>query len=149
MKLDEILSSAGRFKSRKRVGRGTGSGNGKTSGRGHKGMGSRAGSGIRLGYEGGSNPSLARIPKRGFNNANFRKEYQVVNISGLDCFEDGDRIDAKTLEQARLISDAAKPVKILAKGQLTKKLTVAACKFSASAAEKIAQAGGTVEIVEQ
>ena len=145
MKLDEILSAAGKRKARKRLGRGIGSGLGKTSGRGHKGMGSRAGSGIRLGYQGGSNPAIARLPKRGFNNANFRKEFATVNVSVLEGFEDGARVDAEALFNARIISDARTPVKILGNGELTRKLTVVAAKFSASAAEKIAKAGGAAE----
>ena len=145
MKLDEILHEAGKQKARKRVGRGKGSGKGKTCGRGHKGMGSRAGSGKRLGYEGGGVSSLARIPKRGFNNALFRKEYHIVNVAALDRFEDGARVDAAALVEARLIGDDDKPVKILGNGEVTKKLTVAVAKVSASAAEKIARAGGSVE----
>ena len=145
MRLDEIMSSAGRSRPRKRIGRGIGSGHGKTSGRGHKGMGSRSGSRRRLGYEGGQNPVLARIPKRGFNNANFRKEFQIVNVANLERFEDGAKVDAKALAEARLIGDRGKPVKVLGNGELTKKLTVVASRFSASAAEKISQAGGTAE----
>ena len=145
MRLDEILSQAGRHKGRKRIGRGTGSGKGKTSGRGHKGYNSRAGARQRLGYEGGAVSTLARIPQRGFNNANFRKEYQIVNVASLAVFDDDARVDPEALEQARLIDDATKPVKVLGNGEITKKLTVVAAKFSASAAKKIADAGGTVE----
>ncbi len=148
MRLDEILHKAGRHKTAKRLGRGTGSGHGKTSGRGHKGMGARAGSGKRLGYEGGQNPILARIPKRGFTNAPFRKEYQVVNVADLESFDAGSTVDAATLVEAGLIQDAAKPVKVLGDGELTKALTVAADKFSASAREKITKAGGTVRQVQ-
>ena len=148
MNLNEILSAAGKSKSRKRVGRGTGSGHGKTSGRGHKGLGSRSGSGKRLGYEGGQNPVIARMPKSGFNNANFRKDYQIVNLSQLEtCFEAGSKVDAESLVEARLIDDSAKPVKVLGNGAVTKKLTVMATKFSVSAAEKIAAAGGSAETV--
>ncbi len=145
MKLDEILSTAGKNKTRKRVGRGTGSGKGKTCGRGHKGYGARAGSGKRLGYEGGQNPTLARIPKRGFSNVNFRKEYQIVNVASLETFDDGAQVDAAALAGARLIGDPTKPVKVLGDGELTKKLKVVASKFSAVAAEKITTAGGSVE----
>ena len=146
MKLDEILSTAGKHKRRKRVGRGNGSGLGKTSGRGHKGYHSRAGSNKSLGFEGGQNPMLARIPKRGFSNANFRTEFEIVNLADLDAkFEDGARVDAATLLEARLISDATSNIKVLGNGELTKKLTVVANKFSKSAAEKIAKAGGSVE----
>ncbi len=145
MKLDDILSAAGAKKPRKRIGRGNGSGHGKTSGRGHKGYGSRSGSGKRLGHEGGQNPVLARIPKRGFSNANFRKEYQVVNVASLERFDDGQKIDGEALKSARLIEDAAKPVKVLGSGELSKKLNVVAAKFSATATEKITKAGGSVE----
>ena len=147
MNLDEILSSAGKHKARRRVGRGNGSGYGKTSGRGHRGYGQRAGSNAQLGFEGGQNPMLARIPKRGFSNVQFRKEYQVVNVSLLEQFDADSRVDAAALAEARLIDDPARPVKILGNGELTKKLTVAANKFSSSAAEKIAKAGGSVEQV--
>jgi large subunit ribosomal protein L15 len=145
MKLDEILSSAGRTKARKRVGRGRGSGRGKTSGRGHKGAGQRAGFKSNFGYEGGQTPALARIPKRGFNNADFRTVYQVVNASRLAAFEDGDRVDPEALAAKSLIRRGAGPVKILGEGELGKKLTVAAHAFSSSAAEKIRAAGGSVE----
>ncbi len=148
MKLDEILSAAGKHKARKRLGRGRGSGQGATSGRGNKGYHSRAGSNKSLGFEGGQNPMLKRIPKRGFNNANFRTEYEVINLACLEeRFEDGARVDAAALVEARLVSDAKALVKILGNGELKKKLTVAANKFSKSAAEKIAQAGGSVELV--
>lgn len=148
MKLDEILSAAGKRKPRKRLGRGRGSGQGATSGRGNKGYHSRAGSNRSLGFEGGQNPMLKRIPKRGFNNANFRTEYEVINLACLqERFDDGARVDAAALAEARLVSDANGLVKILGNGELTKKLTVAANKFSKSAAEKIAQAGGSVELV--
>ncbi len=146
MKLEEVMQQAGKAKRRKRVGRGIGSGMGKTSGRGHKGYGSRAGSTSLFGYEGGQTPTLSRIPKRGFNNANFRTVYQTVNVSSLEQrFEADQRVDAEALAAARLIQDAGKPVKVLGNGELKKKLTVVAAKFSKSAAEKITQAGGTVE----
>lgn len=147
MKLDEILSKAGKYKARKRIGRGTGSGQGKTAGRGHKGYGSRAGAKKRVGFEGGQNPALSRIPQRGFSNADFRKEFHIVNVESLDKFDDGARVDAEALVGVKLISDVNKPVKVLGRGELAKKLTVVAAKFSATAAEKISQAGGTVEQV--
>jgi len=148
MRLDDILSAAGKHKLRTRVGRGQGSGHGKTSGRGTKGYHSRPGSGRKFGFEGGQNPMLKRIPKRGFSNENFRVEYEVVNLACLQAkFDDGARVDAAALAKARLISGPAALVKILGTGELTKKLAVAAKKFSKSAAEKIAQAGGTVELV--
>lgn len=145
MKLDEILHSAGKYKRSKRLGRGTGSGKGKTAGRGTKGAGARAGWKARLGKEGGQNPIFARIPKRGFTNANFKVTYQTVNVIDLEKFEDGAKIDAQTLLTARLISDLTKPVKILGNGDLKKKFTVVANRFSITAAAKIQQAGGTVE----
>ncbi len=144
MKLDEILSAAGKHKSPRRLGRGNGSGHGKTSGRGHKGYGSRSGSKRRLGHEGGQNPALARIPKRGFSNANFRTEYQIVNVASLEKFDEGTRVDAAILNAARLISTPDKPIKILGNGELTKKLDVVATKFSATATEKITKVGGTI-----
>ena len=138
MKLDEILSAAGKHKRRKRIGRGTGSGHGKTSGRGHKGYGARAGAKCRAGYEGGQSTIVSRIPKRGFNNFNFRTEYQVVNLVDLeDAFEDGARVDVEALKQKKLIDTGD--------GELKKKLTVIADRFSAKAAEAITKAGGTVE----
>ena len=143
MKLEEILTRAGKHKGRKRIGRGCGSGQGKTSGRGHRGYGARAGSGKLLGFEGGQNPAMARIPKRGFSNAVFRKEYQVVNVAALEKFDDKTKVDAAALAAARLIDDPGKPVKILGGGKLTKALTVTATRFSATAAEKIAKAGGS------
>ena len=145
MKLDDILMSAGRQKTRKRLGRGKGSGKGKTCGRGHKGAGQRSGGGVRLGYEGGQNPALARIPQRGFNNANFRKAYQVVNLADLDIFEDGQRVDIEALASQNLVRRDGGPVKILGDGTLRKKLTVAAHAFSASAEKKIVDAGGSAE----
>ncbi len=145
MKLDEIMQKAGRHKSRKRIGRGIGSGHGKTSGRGHKGMGSRAGSKRRLGYEGGQTPIIARSPKRGFSNFQFRKPSQIINIADFEQFEDGTRVDAAMLSELRLIDDPAVSLKVLGNGELTKKLTVVAAKFSAKAAEKIQAAGGSCE----
>ena len=145
MKLDEILQAAGRHKPRKRLGRGDGSGQGCTAGRGHKGYHSRAGSKRNLGFEGGQTPALARTPKRGFSNANFRTSYQIVNVADLDRFEDGQTVDPAVMAEARLIDDPDKPVKVLGKGALERKLTVVATVFSKAAAEKIAQAGGKAE----
>ena len=148
MKLEEILAAAGPHKKRRRVGRGIGSHRGKTCGRGSKGFGARAGWKAQWGYEGGQNPQISRLPKRGFNNFNFRQNYQIVNVSDLEkLFADGARVDASALAAAKLIDDAAKAVKVLGNGQLTKKLTVVAAKFTASAAAKIQQAGGAAEIV--
>jgi len=145
MNIDEVLSSAGKYKSRKRLGRGIGSRQGKTAGRGHKGLGARSGAGKRLSYAGGQNPILARIPKRGFNNANFRKAYRPINVSALDKFENGARVDAAALAEAKLIDNPSESFKILGGGELTKKLTVVAGNLSTSALAKIKQAGGAVE----
>ena len=142
MKLDEILSAAGKKRPRRRIGRGVGSGHGKTAGRGHKGSGSRAGSKRLYGNEGGQNPIIARMPKRGFNNAQFRKDFQIVNVAALQRFDDGSEVDVAALATARLVDAGGDPVKILGQGELTKKLTVVAAKFSASAKEKIEKAGG-------
>lgn len=141
MKLQEILSGAGKHKSRRRIGKG--GGRGGTSGRGHKGAGARAGSKSRFGYEGGQNPTLSRIPKRGFNNANFRTEYQLVKLSALEVFDEGEQVDVAALAARNLIRPGHGPVKILAGGGISKKLTVVADGFSKAAAEKIKAAGGT------
>ena len=145
MKLDDILSAAGKHKGRRRRGRGMGSGAGKTCGRGHKGAGQRAGAGAGYGREGGQNPALARIPKRGFNNANFRTRYQVVNVADLELFSDGDRVDYDALVKQGLIRPDGGPVKILGDGRVIRKLTVVAEAFSTSAEKKITEAGGSVE----
>jgi len=142
MRLDEILHSAGKHKRRNRVGRGTGSGQGKTAGRGTKGYYSRSGAVHRLNYEGGQTTIFARMPKRGFSNVQFASVYQVVNVSELEAFPEGSRVDAAVLAEAGLIEHARKPVKVLGDGELKRKLTVAACKFSASAIKKIMGAGG-------
>jgi large subunit ribosomal protein L15 len=147
MKLDEILHAAGRHKRKNRIGRGTGSGQGKTAGRGTKGFYSRSGAVHRLNYEGGQTTIFARMPKRGFNNAQFADNYQVVNVSDLEQFAEGSRVDIAALHQAGLISYPERLVKVLGTGDIKRKLTVAAHKFSASAAKKIAEAGGTVEQV--
>lgn len=147
MKLDDILKEVGPSKRRKRVGRGNGSGHGKTCCRGHKGRGQRSGIGKRMGYEGGQNPAIARLPKRGFSNFHFSKDYQIVNVGDLEGFDADSRVDGKVLQEAGLVGDAAKLIKILGNGELKTKLTVVASKFSAGASEKISQAGGTVEVV--
>lgn len=145
MKLDEILKLAGPHKRSRRFGRGEGSGRGKTSGRGTKGAGARAGAGAFVGYEGGQNPVLARIPKRGFNNYHFRVEYQVVNVADLDKFDNGATVDLESLVKSSLVRAGSVPVKILGTGNLTKKLTVRANAFSKTAESKITSAGGTIE----
>jgi large subunit ribosomal protein L15 len=131
------------------VGRGLGSGHGKTSTKGHKGMGQHSTGGARRLTEGGQMPLFRRIPKRGFSNAQFRTEYQVVNVVDLaETFESGAAVTPATLEAAGLIHDASKPVKILGTGELSKKLDVQANKFSGTAAKKIADAGGQAKVIE-
>ncbi len=129
-------------KRRKRVGRGYGSGNGVTAGRGTKGYGSRSGSKLRLGFEGGQMPLFRRLPKRGFNNANFTTDYAVVNVAALNAFDDGATVDVAKLRDIGLARPKTLPVKILGNGDLERKLVVEAHKFSKSAMEKIAAAGG-------
>ena len=145
MKLHELSPVEGATKAPKRIGRGHGSGNGKTAGKGHKGQKARAGHGMRPGFEGGQMPLQRRVPKRGFNNI-FAKEYAIVNVSALEVFDDGAAVDAAALEAKGLIRCACMPVKVLGNGELTKKLTVNAAAFSASASEKIQKAGGTAEV---
>ncbi len=145
MMISEALSRGKRHKSRKRVGRGTGSGHGKTSGLGHKGIGQRAGAPKKTLAQGGL-PLFRRIPKRGFSNAQFRTEYQVVNVGDLELrFEDGAHVTASLLKEAGLIRDARQPVKVLGDGTISKKLRVEATRFSGSAATKISEAGGQAE----
>jgi len=145
MKLDDILSAAGKNKAKRRRGRGRGSGAGKTCGRGHKGAGQRAGAGAGYGREGGQNPALARIPKRGFNNARFRVAYQVVNVADLEIYKDGDRVDPDALAREGLVRPDGGPVKVLGDGRVTRKLTVVADAFSAAAEKAITEAGGSVD----
>ena len=145
MKLDEVLSAAGKNKRKRRVGRGTGSGHGKTSGRGQKGFGSRTGSGGKSHYEGGTTPLSRRFPKRGFNNP-FGKRYTVINVGHLEeRFESGAMVTVEGLLEARLISKVGDGVKVLGDGELSKPLTVQAHKFSRSAVQKIEAAGGSVQ----
>ncbi len=147
MELHNLSPAPGAKRPRKRVGRGPGSGNGKTAGRGHKGQKSRSGYSRRYGFEGGQMPLVRRIPKRGFFNV-FRVDYQVVNLRDLDrLFSDGDEVNPTTLVEKGLIRRGPKPVKILATGDLSKKLSIVADKFSGSAKSKIEAAGGTCETV--
>ena len=132
MDLSNLKPSAGSTRNRKRVGRGQGSGLGKTAGRGHKGSKSRSGGSTKVGYEGGQMPLHRRLPKRGFHNP-FRTEYEVVNLSALTAFEAGSVVDPTTLRAARLVRDTNRPVKILAKGSIDRKLTVKAQAFSGAA----------------
>lgn len=146
MKLHELKPAAGSRKERNRVGRGIGSGNGKTSGKGHKGQNARSGGGVRPGFEGGQNPLFRRLPKRGFTNVN-RKEYAIVNVETLNRFEDGAEVTAALLLETGVVSNEKAGIKILGNGELTKKLTVKAHKFSASAKEAIEKAGGSIEVI--
>ena len=150
MMIHDITSKAGRYRSRKRIGRGPGSGHGKTSGRGHKGAGSRSGHKYRAYFEGGQMTWARRMPKRGFTNAQFRTEYHVVNLKALaDRFADGDTVDAAALVKAGLIRNDRQPLKILGEGEVSIKLNVSAHKVSKSADAKITAAGGTVTLIEQ
>ncbi len=133
---------------RKRVGRGTGSGHGKTSGRGHKGQKARTSVTVKVLAEGGQRPLFRRLPKRGFNNTRFRKEFQIVNVSDLNIFDAGARIDADALRKVGFVRGSANNVKVLGNGEIEKALTVVAAKFSKAAIEKIEKAGGTVEVVQ-
>lgn len=144
MMIHEITAMVGRYKDRKRVGRGESSGRGKTAGRGHKGAASRAGWTNRANFEGGQMQFFRRMPKRGFSNAPFRTDYAIVNLQALEkTFDDGSEITPEALAKRGLIRSASQPVKILGQGSLSKRLTVQAAKFSGSAREKIEAAGGT------
>lgn len=143
----EITTVAGKNKKSKRVGRGRGSGNGKTCGRGHKGSGSRAGSFARPTYEGGQMPLFRRLPKRGFSNVVFARRYEIVNVCQLDKFDEGSSVGLEQLVNAGLVDSMQSRVKILGDGILTKKLSVAAHKFSKSAEEKIVGCGGSAKVV--
>ena len=145
MKLHEMTSTEAR-KSRNRVGRGPGSGNGKTSGRGQKGQKARSGGGVRLGFEGGQTPLARRLPKRGFTNINA-KEYVLVNLDQLNVFEDGTEVTPAVLKEAGIVRAEKSGVKVLGNGELTKKLTVKAAKFSKSAEAAITAKGGSIEVI--
>lgn len=135
-------------KSPKRLGRGIGSGVGKTSGKGHKGQNARSGGGVRPGFEGGQIPLIRRLPKRGFDNTQFAKVYAIVNVASLEVFNDGDVVDAKALLERNIIGKLEKNgVKVLGNGELSKKLTVKANKFTQSAISKIEKAGGKAEVL--
>lgn len=146
MKLHELKPSEGSRKERNRVGRGMASGNGKTSGRGHKGQKARSGGGVRPGFEGGQMPLFQRLPKRGFTNIN-RKEYTIVNIETLNRFDNGTEVTPELLLETGVVSKLNAGVKVLGNGKLEKNLTVKAHKFSASAKEAIEAAGGKTEVV--
>ena len=146
MKLHELSPAAGSSKSAWRKGRGPGSGNGKTAGRGHKGQHARSGGGVRVGFEGGQMPLARRVPKRGFNNI-FAKTIVAVNVGSLNKFEDGAVVDTQALIDAGLVKNSFDAIKILGNGNLTKKLEVKVAAYSASAKEKIEAAGGKAEVV--
>lgn len=145
MKLHELSPVEGSKRDVKRIGRGHGSGNGKTAGKGHKGQKARAGRGMRAGFEGGQMPLQRRVPKRGFNNI-FATEYAIVNVSALEVFDDGAVVDTEALRAKGLVNKAMDGVKILGNGDFSKKLTVKAAAFSGSAKEKIEAAGGKAEV---
>ena len=146
MKLHELKPADGARKDKTRLGRGTGSGCGKTSGRGHKGQKSRSGGGVRPGFEGGQMPIYRRLPKRGFKNI-WRKEYAEVNVSTLNVFDDDMTVDAVALVEMGILKNVLDGVRILGNGELTKKLTVKAQGFSKSAIAKIESCGGTAEVI--
>ncbi|MBE6825756.1 MAG: 50S ribosomal protein L15 [Oscillospiraceae bacterium] len=146
MQIHELVPAVDSTKARKRVGRGHGSGNGKTAGKGHKGQNARSGGGVRIGFEGGQMPLARRIPKRGFNNI-FRTTYATVNVGDLNKFTDGTVVDTELLCASGLVKKVCDGVKILGEGELTAKLTVKAAKFTKSAAEKIEKAGGKAEVI--
>lgn len=147
MKLYSIEQPAGAVRSPKRVGRGTSSGTGKTAGKGHKGQNARSGGGVRPGFEGGQLPLFRRLPKRGFSNAKFKVEYATINVSDLDNFEDGAVVTPELLKEMGIVKKQLAGIKVLGNGELTKKLTVKAAKFSATAVEKIEKMGGKAEEV--
>ena len=146
MKLHELKPAKGSTTSAKRVGRGSGSGLGKTSGRGHKGQLSRSGGGTRIGFEGGQMPLTRRVPKKGFTNI-FSKEYGTINVASLNAFEDGAVIDLQVLLETGMVKKAPDGLKVLGDGELTKKLTVKATKFTGTAKEKIEALGGKAEVI--
>ena len=146
MKLHELAPASGSTHVSKRTGRGIGTGNGKTAGRGHKGQWARSGGGVRRGFEGGQLPMARRLPKRGFNNI-FARPLEAVNVSSLEVFENGTTVDANLLLESGIISKCRYGVKILGNGELTKQLTVNAAAFSGSARQKIEAAGGKAEVV--
>ena len=146
MKLHELKPAEGATSARKRLGRGIGPGLGKTSGKGHKGAKARSGGGKRPGFEGGQMPLTMRLPKRGFTN-NFRKEYVAINVSRLEVFDDGATVTPVELIEMGIIKKIGDGVKIMGDGELTKKLTVLASKFTAAAKEKIEAAGGKAEVI--
>ena len=147
MKLHELKPNEGATKAKKRLGRGTASGTGKTSGKGHKGQNARSGGGVRPGFEGGQLPLFRRLPKRGFSNAMFKKEYATITVSDLNKFEDGAVVTPELLKEMGLLKKQLAGVKVLGNGNLDKKITVKANNFSKSAVEKIENKGGKAEVI--
>ena len=147
MKLHTLKPNEGSIKNRKRVGRGQGSGTGKTSGRGEKGQNARSGGGVRVGFEGGQTPLFRRLPKRGFSNALFKKEYAIINLDELNKFDDGAEVSLEVLREMGIVKKSKDGLKVLGNGTLEKKLTVKANKFSASAKEQIEKLGGKAEVI--
>ncbi|WP_166245952.1 50S ribosomal protein L15 [Paenibacillus turpanensis] len=147
MKLHELQSAEGSRQTRKRVGRGIGSGMGKTSTRGHKGQWARSGGGVRPGFEGGQNPLLRRVPKRGFNNERFAIKFAIVNLDELNAFAAGTEVTPELLKESGIVKNPLDGIKILGNGELKVGLTVKANKFSQSAVEKIQAAGGKTEVI--
>ena len=147
MKLNELKYNEGHKKAIKRLGRGASSGTGKTSGKGQKGQNARSGGGVRPGFEGGQLPLFRRLPKRGFSNAMFKKEYAVINVSDLNRFEDGMEITPELLFEMGIIKKQLSGIKVLGNGEIAKKLTVRAHKFSDIAKQKIEAAGGKAEVM--
>ena len=145
MKLHELTNLEAT--NRKRIGRGPGSGSGKTAGKGHKGQNPRSGGGVRPGFEGGQLPLYRRLSKRGFNNYNFQTVYATINVSDLNIFEEGTVVTVEELKKVGLVNKELDGVKVLGNGELSKKLTVKANKFSESAKEKIENVGGTIEVI--
>ncbi len=146
MKIHELTPAPDSNKAVKRIGRGHGSGSGKTAGKGHKGQNARSGGGVRIGFEGGQMPLTRRIPKRGFNNI-FAAKYAIVNVSDLNAFKEGTVVDTELLIASGLVKKAYDGIKVLGNGELTSNLTVKAAKFSQSAIEKIENAGGKAEVI--
>ena len=147
MKLNSLYPNEGATKSRKRVGRGPGSGLGKTSGKGHKGQNARSGGGVRPGFEGGQLPLFRRLPKRGFTNAMFKTTYAVINLSDLNKFENGAEVTPEILKNMGIVKNLKDGIKVLGNGTLEKKLTVKANKFSLKAKEAIEKSGGKIEVI--
>ena len=147
MNLNELKYNEGARSTRKRIGRGLGSGNGKTAGKGHKGQNARSGGGVAIGFEGGQTPIYKRIPKRGFTNGKFRTRYAVINLKDLNVFENGTLVTPALLKEKGIIKNQLDGIKILGEGKLEKNLTIQAKKFSTTALEKIKESGSKAEVI--